>query len=322
MDSQQVEAQRRLVGVFMPDAVRKLADVRAAGKRFAHYSTAENIFKIISSQTVWMRNTRCMSDYSEIEHGYAMLHQFFSKSVLKDAFYRAVNAISPNLAEEAIALFDQWWQDIRFNTFVCSISEHEDSEDGHGRLSMWRAFGRSASRAAIILRLPADGAAEGLRVILSPVRYFGYADVEAELQRVVENINENLDHLLTVDREKIKYNIFMTLVMGSVCTKHIGFLEEKEWRLIYLPRANHSPLITSSIEVVDGVPQIIHKIPLHDNVENDVTGVKIPALLDKIIIGPTMYAAPMVMAFVQALTEAGVTDASSRVVVSGIPIRP
>jgi hypothetical protein len=44
------------------------------------------------------------------------------------------------------------------------------------------------------------------------------------------------------------------------------------------------------------------------------------AILD-IIIGPTVYAAPMYWAFVEALTKAGMTDAGSRVVISGIPIR-
>jgi hypothetical protein len=46
-------------------------------KRFVHYSSAENIFKIISSKTMWLRNTRGMADYSEVELGYGMLHNVF-----------------------------------------------------------------------------------------------------------------------------------------------------------------------------------------------------------------------------------------------------
>ena len=321
MDAKEIENIKKLTGIFMPYAADKLAQIRAAKKRFAHYSSAENIFKIISSKTMWLRNTRCMADYSEVELGYGMLHTFFQQPLNRDAFYKAVNACSPNLAEDSIALFDQWWADIRFNTYICSISEHEDSEDAHGRLSMWRAFYQSTSRAAMIMRLPEEGSAEGLRVMLSPVAYFGEAEVEQQLWNVIGKINANRDYLAALDRDRLKALIFFMLASGAVSIKHIGFHEEKEWRVIYLPRANPSKVITSSTEVVGGVPQIIHKIPLREDAHNDVTGIGIPALIDRIIIGPTVYAAPMYTAFVATLIEAGMTDAASRVVVSGIPIR-
>jgi hypothetical protein len=124
-----------------------------------------------------------------------------------------------------------------------------------------------------------------------------------------------------VDRDRLKSLIFFILVSAAVSLKHIGFHEEKEWRVIYLPRANQSTVIQWSNEVVGGIPQIVHKIPLMEKPSEDVSGIGIPALVDRIIIGPTMYGAPMYQAFVQALTDAGVPDAASRVVISGIPIR-
>ena len=320
MDEQQIETNKRLAAIFMPYAWAQLTRVRESGKRFVHYSSAENIYKIISSQTMWMRNTKCMADYSEVELGYGMLQRFFHEDHNMRAFRDACNAVSDNLAEESIALFDQWWADIRFNTYICSISEHEDSEDGHGRLSMWRAFGQSPSRA---------GWSCGCRrkvqpkdcVSLESGSVFGQAEIEEQLQLVVRNINDNGDYLRTINRDHLKSIIFMMLVSGAVCIKHIGFQEEREWRVIYLPRANPSPLLTSSTEVIAGVPQIVHKIPLLDNREKDVVGVGIPALVDKVIIGPTVYAAPMYAAFVAALADAGVQDANTKVVVSGIPLR-
>lgn len=320
MDPHERDTIKKLAGIFMPYATGRLEAIRATNKRFVHYSSAENIFKIISSRTMWLRNTRCMADYTEVELGYSMLHKFFQQKHNHEAFFTAVNACSANLAEEAIALFDQWWSDIRFNTFICSISEHEDSEDGHGRLSMWRAFGQ-ASRAAMVMRVPDEGAAEGLHVMLSPVAYFGEAEVEQQLWNVIANIRKDRDYLATLDRERLKTLILFMLASAAVSIKHIGFHEEKEWRVIYFPRANPSKVITSSVETVGGVPQIIHKIPLVDNPIENILGAGIPTLIDRIIIGPTVYAAPMYTAFVQALTDAGMTDAGQRVVVSGIPIR-
>jgi hypothetical protein len=49
MDAQELETIKKLTGIFMPYAADKLAQIRAAKKRFAHYSSAENIFKIMRS---------------------------------------------------------------------------------------------------------------------------------------------------------------------------------------------------------------------------------------------------------------------------------
>jgi hypothetical protein len=176
MDRQQLEIITKQSRIFMPYAVERMDELRTKNKRVAHYSSAENILSIIGSKSMWMRNTRCMADYSEVEIGYGMLHHFFQQPLNRDAFYQALNAVSPNLAEESIDLFNQWWVDIRFNTYVCSVSEHEDSENGHGRLSMWRAFGQgNTARAAVVMRVPPDGSVEGLHISFSPVAYFGQA---------------------------------------------------------------------------------------------------------------------------------------------------
>jgi len=319
--SKENELMQQLVSIFMPHAKGRLDAIHAAKKRMIHYTSAENLFKIISSKTMWMRNTNCMSDYSEVEHGYQLLWQFFEQENQRKLLYDALNNCQAGVAEEAIRLFDQWWQNIRFNTFITSISEHEDNEDGHGRLSMWRGFGRTTARAAIVLRLPQPGSAEGLQVMLSPVAYFGYAEVEQQMWDVVANIKANETFLRGLDRERLKRTVLFMLITGSVSLKHIGFAEEKEWRLICLPDANPSALIKSSAEIIEGIPQMIYKIPLEKNPDNDVIGTSIPALLDRIIIGPTVYPIPMATAFISALQAAGVADAGSRVFVSGIPIR-
>ena len=166
-----------------------------------------------------------------------------------------------------------------------------------------------------------EGAADGLRVMLSPVAYFGEADVEQQLWDVIGNIRTNRDYLAGLDRDRIKTLIFFTLASAAASIKHIGFTEEKEWRIIYLPRANPSNVIKISVETIAGIPQIVHKIPLEDNPAENVTGISIPALVDRIIVGPSGYQIPIMQAFVQALTDAGVPDAANRVGASGIPLR-
>jgi hypothetical protein len=157
MDDIEFQTLRKLWGIFMPYATAR----RAKLGRVVHYTSAENAMQIILTKTIWMRNTRCMADYREVEHGYEMLVEFFREPKRRDPFYKAFKEGRAGVEEEAVQLFNQWWNSIRFNTYIASISEHDDSEDTHGRLSMWRAFGGIPTRAAIVMKPPAQNAAEG-----------------------------------------------------------------------------------------------------------------------------------------------------------------
>jgi len=103
------EVQRlvRLERIFMPH-VRKQRDVLYKNEpnendpRFVHYTTADNALKIIGSKRLWMRNTTCMSDYREVQHGFDMLAKFFSSdSTGLAAFREALDASAPGAAQEA-----------------------------------------------------------------------------------------------------------------------------------------------------------------------------------------------------------------------------
>jgi hypothetical protein len=79
------------------------------------------------------------------------------------------------------------------------------------------------------------------------------------------------------------------LVLLALCLKHKGFSEKKEWRVIYLPHALPSNNLERSIEVVGGVPQTVYKIPLENDAEKQIQGVSIQDVLDRLIIGPSVY---------------------------------
>jgi len=307
---------RRLGSIFMPYAKRQMDRVRKSGKRMVHYTSAENLFNIIDSQTMWLRNTNCMDDYSEVQHGYSLLLQFFQEGTNRTDFCAALDSCHAGLGQGSLALFDQWWLNIRFNTYICSISEHHDKEDMHGRLSMWRAFGQqSQARAAMVMRVPPQGSGEALRLILSPVAYFGYDQVRAQILRVMRNVGSNLKFLQSLPTDTVKTMVFYMLVSAAVSLKHEGFLEEKEWRIIYLPQANHSVLIEKADVVIRGVPQTVYKVPLREDPPNGVVGVGISTLIERIIIGPTVYGVPMYSTFVESLRKEGVANPETRVVV-------
>jgi DUF2971 family protein len=261
--AEHMEIAKRLHGIFMPyarggfDRIYKNPDRPI---RFVHYTTAVAALNIIKTKRVWTRNTNCMADYREVQHGFDMLASFFRNEPKRDSFIQALDVVQPGAAQESIKLFEQSAQDIRLNTYIASLSEHDDHEDFHGRLSMWRAFGGgNIARVAIVLRIPQiSPAAVALHSIFSPVAYMKEEQVHAQLDAVVKNIRGEADFLRSVDRPMLVATLFIMFLTGAACLKHEGFFEEREWRILYSPDRWPSPIVESSTEVIGGVPQLIY----------------------------------------------------------------
>ena len=111
------------------------------------------------------------------------------------------------------------------------------------------------------------------------------------------------------------------LAYAAACTKHPGFLEELEWWVIHFPWWEKSTDLIKEIEVVQGVPQPVYKIPLVNIPEKGLFGLTVPDLIDGIIIGPTRDPLAMREAFVGLLDETGVEQPDRKVFVSNIPLR-
>jgi len=323
MDNIDRKIEVKLESIFRPHATKRREAFVTSKGRFVHYTTAENAIKIIKSKKLWMRNAKCMNDYMEVSHGHKLLVDTFNKLNLKESLTKALEPCRNEIAETAIGLFNKWWNDIQHNTFISSISEHQNNEDLYGRLSMWRAYGRQSEKAAIVINVPFEpyNATKGLNLSLRPAAYFEEEDLEKELTLVINNIRDNIDFLSAQNSQIVMSRVFAMLVVTALNLKHVGFKEEREWRIIYLPEQNPSKLIKRDVETINGVPQIIYQVPLEDYPKENVVGISIPRLIDRIIIGPTQYPLPLYHAFKVALEEAGVENAGSRVIVSNIPLR-
>jgi len=317
-----------LTGIFMPQALRQMKALyeRMPGQttgRVVHYTSAEAALQIIEKKRIWMRNTICMTDYREVLHGFDIFKQYFLDTTKRLAFIDAFEAIAPGVATEAIEAFDNAWSDIRLNTYITCLSEHQDIEDKHGRLSMWRAFGgATGTRVGIVFRIPYMTLSPiALGLTFSPVAYLPPADVYKVIEEVVANVQAERAYLQNLERDLLVRMIFQMLVSGVVCLKHEGFREELEWRAIYTPNRWPSPLMESSTKVIGGVPQVVHQIPLDGTAHPQIADLDFARIFDRLIVGPTPYSWPIYCAFKDALKNAGVTDVEKRIVFSEIPIR-
>jgi hypothetical protein len=317
----------RFMSITMPYALRQMQAVYQrtpdqTHARFVHYTTAEAALSIIRTKRFWLRNTNCMSDFREVQHGFDIFNQYFLDAAKRKAFVDAFDACIPGAADDAFAAFNNWWQDLRLNTYLACVSEHQDSEDLHGRLSMWRAFGGTGTRVGIVLRFPyVSISVLSLALNFIPVAYLSGSVAHGVIDQVIANVQANRDYLRTLEREVLVLLVFQMFSSGIVCLKHEGFHEEREWRAIYTPKRWSSTLMESSTEVVAGVPQIVYKLPLDASASPLIADLDFAQVFDRLIVGPTPYPWPIYGAFVEALKTTGVPNAEERVFISDIPIR-
>ena len=321
LTAEQKTAIDRLESVFFAHAKNRRDQLAQNNLRLVHYTTAENAINILRSKTFWMRDTRSMTDFREVEHGYSMLLEYFVQQPGKrDAFCAALDQYHADAGRDALKRYDDWWTHIRTTTYICCFSEHSKEEDSYGRLSMWRAYGSRAG-VAMIFKVPDPYSAIPLNVYLSPAVYLESDQFWRKLDDAVGRIRAASDALEVLDRDTLVFTAYRMLVMAALSLKHPAFLEEREWRLIHLPFETPSPHIKSETATIGGIPQVVYKVSLENHAAEGITGITLPELLDRVIVGPTQYPGPIYTSLAKELSDAGVADAAGKIAFSGIPLR-
>lgn len=310
----------RIKGIFFPHLDRKTREVVAAGGRFVYYTTADTATSILRNQQFWMRNTTTMNDYMEVDHGFDCLNAAY-KTEPGNVFSRALDACFTGLSEDIKNYFNEWLPHIRRDTYITCVSEHSAEEDQNGRLSMWRAYGGQAGIALVIKGDMMFNESDALGAYSHPVAYLSADRFAVEFLEIAKNIENEAEYIKSLDREIVKSFLFSMLRFAVLCTKHPGFHEEREWRVVACPTLRPSKLLVPTVEVVRGVPQTVLKIDLLNQPDQGLVGLSLSELLDRIIIGPCEFPQVILGAFRQLLAEAGVPDLDNKIAVSDIPLR-
>jgi hypothetical protein len=299
----------------------KHAAVLDSATPFVHYTTADTAMRIIRNKTFWLRNATCMNDYSEVEHGSAKVIEFFGNDATGGKFWEQIDAVHPGLSAAIKKNFDDGLTDLRANTFLGCISEHDAKEDDLGRLSMWRAYGSGAGVALVADPTPMLTVSDAMNAWTYPVLYLDGQELSDMLERIVAAYQDHADYVKTLTRDYLQGMVTEMLHTLAHCLKHPGFAEEREWRIVYRPRRNPSEHIKLELETVRGIPQLVAKMPLSDIPDKGMVGIEPAKLLKRVIIGPTEYGVAMQAAFWEVLKEVGAENIYSKVVVSDIPLR-
>ena len=311
------EEKVKLAKIFEPGLGEAVATAFLEDRRFVYYTSADAAMKIVPNGELWFRNAAVITDLSEMSYGLKLINTVFSGAE-GNRFREIVENIFPGTMNKAIKLLDVWKEEVALNTYIACVSIHNPEEDQYGRLSMWRAYGDTA----IVMNLrPLLEMTELKGTLAIPVRYLSEVELTDHLAKVTNKIQVMRKFLHDLGQECLVDHILEMLFRFAIATKHPGFEEEKEWRLVYRPEVRENAFMTEGTVVLGGVLQKIYKLRLADEPDKGFDGVDIPPLLERIIIGPSEFPNVTFRAFVDLLSGGGVEDAASKVVLSDLPVR-
>lgn len=313
------EIASRMSQIFMPQYSQRAKMIQESHKKLVHYTSASTALSILKNKEIWMRNTRCMNDFSEIRYGIDLFQKFrddrekyenvkgaFGKH--KDVFEEAMDKILKD--------YQLTWAN---TTYICCFSEHENDEDQYGRLSMWRGYGTDSGVALVMKPDSFINENPFYQIYTSPVEYLDKSEFDARLLQFSQIIQKEKDFLESLSENVVFYWIIEMIKFAVTSIKHPGFKEEKEWRVI--ADFNTCKGLKQDTLVVNGIPQLVMKLPLTKEKVNSKRGFSIFANLDHLIIGPTPYPAVIGEALAIELGKCGVDAPWSKIKFSDIPYR-
>jgi len=307
--------------IFKADYLERARAVQENHTRFVYYTSADTAMNIIKKREVWLRNARGMNDFSEVMHGFDCLREAVAETDGRRPVFSYAESLFPGFTKELGSRIDGWYPHLRDHTYLTSVSEHDPSEDKIGRLSMWRAYGGDFPVALVFNNGPFMRDTDAFRAYTYPVEYHDLDHVRTRLSEIEAKMRSHEDVIHHLGFSGTVDWVFEAIKILILCTKHPGFREEREWRVVYTPVMETSHHVKEDIVTINGVPQQIYKIPLQDIPEENFYGATVADFIDRILIGPRNNGQLLVHSFCKLLEEAGCEDVGNKVFYSGIPLR-
>ena len=305
--------------IFSPTWLKRGREIIDKNTRFVHYTSAEAGLSIIENHEIWMREKSAMNDYLEAKYGERLL--FNSPS--REKFVNALNGVFPNALEEINFHLGITLGQADIGVYISCFSEHRDSEDLNGRLSMWRAYGGDTGVAIVFNNKLFFNPGAKVWIYASPVEYLDQEQYDNKLNEITSNILGETKFLRSLGNEEFSMIVSQALHFAILCIKHPGFSEEEEWRVLTIPTIHDvEDFLIPHVACIKGVPQTIYKIPLKNRKELNLENIEVSELVDRVIIGPSENPKLVWQVFVKNLKAAGLKDPEKRVFISDIPLRP
>lgn len=305
--------------IFFPHHNRQLKRIKDEQVNFVHYTNAETAFKIIKNQEIWLRNVAVMNDFREFEHGKECLVNLLDDSEEGQALKNIFNVINPDIFDKVYSDFKNWGPFIKDDFYISCFSEHKNKDNDIGKLSMWRAYGGNSGVAIVFKQDFFSEIYTNYGLDFSSVAYLNQDELKQEINHLAITISSNIEQIKSLSTKDLSFYLFNIFRFSALCNKHIGFDEEKEWRLIAIASQNiKNDLISQEIETISGIPQNILKVRLKGIALDNLV---FKDMIHKVIIGPCLYPWIIRNSIATALRDIGITDPENIIHISNIPLR-
>lgn len=289
----------------------------------AHYTSVKNIESIISGRELWLSNPLLMNDFEELKFGVLQGAKAFRESLPLRKACEARNCYGTLIEafDEFIAQLDSH---DAIDIYIFCFSLH-DANDRDGRLSMWRGYGNNGGGATIVFDTSQVEPAENSPLMISPVIY---ASTEARLKWITKKI-EQLTEIVSDQSfdpayaRELAWHFFARVLIYSLHTKHEGFSEEREWRLVYVGMFDQAGLGKSMLSYHISDRGIEPKLKLKLSTPSELTAktFKLEEVIDRIILGPTAASPLSKSAFIRMLESHEMKHLGDKVFPSTTPYR-
>lgn len=288
----------------------------------AHYSSVQTLENIVKSEELWLSHPMLMNDYEELRWGLLEGQRLFLEhSGLEDACETAERYQS--LQNSFTYYFDQFSERYLHNVYIACFCKH-GQDDNDGLLSMWRAYGANGGGVAIVFDTAKLTPREEAPLILHPVAYLSTDD---RLKWIAEKLDQLAAFLKDIrpPDEDIWYaawHYFYRLKHFALFTKHKGFAEEDEWRLVYAPDHDPTEEYAAMLGYCITEKGIQPKLKLRLGVSSAGAAiVPLKEIVSAILLGPTASSYLSQVAVKRMLSVLGHAELAERVKMCTTPFR-
>ncbi|MDN7995939.1 DUF2971 domain-containing protein [Burkholderia multivorans] len=301
----------------------KYGDFPESRPLLAHYTSIETLNEIVTNREMWFSNPLYMNDFEELRFGMNEATQaFFASEAVRKACAddERYNALCSAYAH----YFKEFDEKHAFDTYITCLSLHSES-DVDGRLSMWRGYGGNGKGAAIVFDSSQLNHVENSPLVIARVEYASSQDrrewIGAKLNELAQCIEG-----MAIPSDKLylaAHAFFERVKMFSLFTKHIGFEEEREWRVAYMSERDTGSRLKHLLSYTVGRNGIEPKLKLKFEPLEGVFAENnsLSTLVHQIILGPSMSSPLAVKAVKRMLEQVGLPELCDRVRASSTPYR-
>ncbi|BFI97469.1 MAG: DUF2971 domain-containing protein [Rhodanobacter sp.] len=288
--------------------------------KLAHYTNVVSFEGIFVKNEFWLSNPMLMNDHEELRFGMLEGHQMLLNSPLVSQA-----CITSERYREFIGYYERAFEEhangLALDTYVGCFSLHDSDLDKDGRLSMWRGYGASGEGVAIVMDTSRIKSVQDSPMILSEVKY-GTAEERREWIRVMISKFAEVMAINKFEGEALRgaaHAFLQRLRYFALFTKHTGFADEREWRMVYFKERDTKGIYTDRLSYHIGTFGVEPKLKMSGVVEAGISSIDV--LVESIITGPAVSSPIAVASLKRMLESIGKHELSKLVHPSGTPLR-